>query len=686
MFKNFDITVDTTKEVRNQAITINTNDLQTIKFSISVTQLGEPVYLTDSTVRLAIKKPDEKTVCQDCTILDGGNGKCEIILEKQAYSVPGLYLVEVMIYYSADKISVTGKFSYTVNKGILEVGVLESTNEFQTNNQTITDVEGIVVDLRDNGKGIDAQARYALEGQALQLADLATKEDIDDIVISAKKIGLIANDSSKASQNTTLLNTYLATNTKTDILFLSKDYYFNNTITVTASNRLIGKSATRFFISSLTSDFIFIKPYASIEKLKLMLPTSYTGVGIVLKDNDYTQWNSTAYMHYIRDVFIRGDASTLTATGILLEAKVGYNISNFSCYNTTIMNCAVGVKVIGNEDNSTDGWANGIFFDNVFTQNCTRGIYNTGSGNRFIFSHQCTKLGEEAIYCGGRENTFIGMIWDAKDLQRIIYLSPESKSNFIVGKQLTPNIVQQHVLDLGADNILIGYKNSIPQVTGGYIYDNNGNYLNDNWADFYGSYSNVLNFMDKIGTVNLRLGASSIISGSVDSLFKGDGLTLANTTSASPIVIEIIFDSVIDYVPQFGITFRSGKHARGVKIEYATTIAGSYITSRDVTDNFKNNISVFTSSHGRGIGKLKFTLYDGLINSTLNPNREISIGSIFLYSRGRMGNYYLAKTGGDVYGDIVLSTGKGIIVKTPDGLNKYRIGVDNDGNIVATKL
>ncbi|WP_258831442.1 BppU family phage baseplate upper protein [Peribacillus frigoritolerans] len=175
MFKNFDIAVDTTKGVRNQAISVNTNDLQTLQFSFTITQSGVPIDLTGATVRLAVKKPDKNTVFQDCTITDALTGKCEIILDTQAYIVPGLHPVELMIYYAVDKVSVTGRFSYTANKGILDDGSIVSTNEFQAINQALTDVENIVVDLRDNGTGIDAQARSDLETVTTQLVETADK-------------------------------------------------------------------------------------------------------------------------------------------------------------------------------------------------------------------------------------------------------------------------------------------------------------------------------------------------------------------------------------------------------------------------------------------------------------------------------------------------------------------------------
>lgn len=173
MFKNFEVTVDTVKSVKNQQFAVNTNDLQSLKFLISITQSGAPLDLTGASVRLAIKKPDKLTVFQDCTITDAAAGKCEIVLDTQAYIVPGLHVAEVMVYFTVDEVSVSGRFSYVANKGILDDETVESTNELQSINQAIADVEAVVDDLRQNGTGIDAQARADLVTVASDLAQKA---------------------------------------------------------------------------------------------------------------------------------------------------------------------------------------------------------------------------------------------------------------------------------------------------------------------------------------------------------------------------------------------------------------------------------------------------------------------------------------------------------------------------------
>lgn len=174
MFKNFPVTVDTAQKSKLSNISVNSNDLNTLKLSITINQFDKPIDLTDATVRIAIVKPDNKTVFQDCTITDPTIGICEVVLETQAFIVAGVYIAEVMIYYGTDKIAVTGRFSYSVSKGILDNSTLESTNDWQSINQAIANAEGILNDLRENGTAIDAQARAEIETVTTQLADTAS--------------------------------------------------------------------------------------------------------------------------------------------------------------------------------------------------------------------------------------------------------------------------------------------------------------------------------------------------------------------------------------------------------------------------------------------------------------------------------------------------------------------------------
>ncbi|MGV2443024.1 UNVERIFIED_CONTAM: DUF2479 domain-containing protein, partial [Bacillus sp. ATCC 13368] len=171
MFKNFPVIVDTVQKSKLNNIVVNSNDLKTFKLTITINQFNKHIDLTGATVRIAIVKPDNKTVFQDCTITDPITGLCEVVLDTQAFIIAGVYIAEVMIYFGTDTVAVTGRFSYSVSKGILDNSTVESTNDWQAINQAIDAAEGILIDLRENGTGIDVQARSELETVTTQLAD-----------------------------------------------------------------------------------------------------------------------------------------------------------------------------------------------------------------------------------------------------------------------------------------------------------------------------------------------------------------------------------------------------------------------------------------------------------------------------------------------------------------------------------
>jgi phosphotransferase system IIA component len=144
--KTYNVLLDTKESISNPAFHVNTNDLKTVKLTILINQDKEPLDLTGATVRLAVKKPDRKTVLQDCTIVDPLTGSCEIILSTQAYAVEGSYAAEVMVYFEADTVAVTSSFNYTAKKGILNDDTIESTNEWQSITQAIADTEAVLAE------------------------------------------------------------------------------------------------------------------------------------------------------------------------------------------------------------------------------------------------------------------------------------------------------------------------------------------------------------------------------------------------------------------------------------------------------------------------------------------------------------------------------------------------------------
>jgi lysophospholipase L1-like esterase len=232
--KIYNVLLDTKDDVKNPAFVVNTNDLKTVKINLLINQDGDPLDLTGATVRLAVKKPDKTTVLQDFTVIDALAGSCEIVLNTQAYVIDGKYDAEVMVYYGVDTVAVTGRFSYQAVKGILDDGTVESTNEWQSINQAIADAEAILVDLRTNGTGVDAQAR----------ADLVESAKKTDMILSVKQYGAVADG---ISNDTTFFNSF-ESSVKGQVVDLGnktyvvdsipkKNAYFNGIFKVSGSTR-----------------------------------------------------------------------------------------------------------------------------------------------------------------------------------------------------------------------------------------------------------------------------------------------------------------------------------------------------------------------------------------------------------------------------------------------------------------
>lgn len=169
MNKTFKITVDTQKTVQNPSFHVNTNDLRTVHLLMSVQSNGKPVNLEDAQVRIAVLKPDKKTVFQDVVVVDAASGLCEVILDSQAYVVPGEHTAELMIYFVGERVSVTGRFNYRAISGILSDETVESQNEYQAINKLVLDAETAA----QNAKQSENNAKQAETNAVNAAAQLA---------------------------------------------------------------------------------------------------------------------------------------------------------------------------------------------------------------------------------------------------------------------------------------------------------------------------------------------------------------------------------------------------------------------------------------------------------------------------------------------------------------------------------
>ena len=207
MQKLFRVTVDISKKIPAPAFEVNTNDLKSVKLEITITNGQSLLDLTGVTPRINIRKPDNEVIFQDCEIVDAKAGKVQIVLENQAYLVPGTHTAEIACYKGSEITAITGTFSYKSIKGIMNDQAVESKSEFTAIDRKLVDVQEILEDVRENGTGIDAQARKELQNVTTQLAETSKKLTTKFMHVSADDvINLFQDLTEKANTYTSIFN------------------------------------------------------------------------------------------------------------------------------------------------------------------------------------------------------------------------------------------------------------------------------------------------------------------------------------------------------------------------------------------------------------------------------------------------------------------------------------------------
>lgn len=218
MFKVFSIELDIQRQVSNYYFSVSSNDLNTIRLDFIVKSGGNPFDLTNKFVRLAIKKPDGTTVLISGGVTNDLQGKCEVILSRQANLVPGKHEAEIMIFEGSETVAVTSKFNYEVKKSVISDKDIKSSSDYPALNAAIQAGEMLqeidianVIEAGERVDGIQQQFNAAkkpegdapfaslaarlndsdkkLKSNAAQLAD--TTQDIKDRGINIKSFGAI---------------------------------------------------------------------------------------------------------------------------------------------------------------------------------------------------------------------------------------------------------------------------------------------------------------------------------------------------------------------------------------------------------------------------------------------------------------------------------------------------------------
>ncbi|WP_341323347.1 hypothetical protein NSQ62_07705 [Solibacillus sp. FSL H8-0523] len=476
--------------------------------------------------------------------------------------------------------------------------------------------------------------------------------------ITAESIGIVPNNSSRAQHNVTMLNNFLSANSEKSIVFGDNEYYFNDTIILTNSNALLGTHSTELLLTVTNKEFIDFNPMCRLENMRLSVPRGHDKIAIIIHNKDFmTPFWDHGFISSIRDIFIFAHAQTMATTGISIKSESDFNATGITIHNVYIMNCLTGIEIF----NIGTGWSNGIFCEDIYLLGCRYGIRNTGDGNRFTFTFQFrmpeVAQDDKAIICGGSHNNFTGMIWDApkNDYFITILFTSQSGYNVVSGMGFSVTYILTHIADYGRSNNIVTAENDYaysPQIADNYSYDSDNNWIISRWTNFKGLYSNVLWNANKFATVNTNLGSGVLWYGNLDDFFTMNKVTISPVTASNPMVIEIILPTIYYGVPEMGITFNDGLIPKNVKIEYSSSLNGSYTTVIDTIDNRNSCVRSLISMIGANVAKMKITLSEGIYNAALNPNSVIGIGTIYMYSNNHMGNYYVNSRGGEIYGSI----------------------------------
>ena len=159
----------------NQKIKFHKNDRLTSIIAVKLNADGYDIDLTNKTIDIYIKKPDDKKVYSSMQVADAEQGILYIELPTQALTAAGTCTVELRIQES-DEVRIPASFTYNVIDSIIDDSAIESTNEFSALTDKINEVNKILEEGIDGIEG--PQGPQGPKGDAFTYDDF-TQEQLE---------------------------------------------------------------------------------------------------------------------------------------------------------------------------------------------------------------------------------------------------------------------------------------------------------------------------------------------------------------------------------------------------------------------------------------------------------------------------------------------------------------------------
>lgn len=175
--KIYNVIIDLVNESKNKVpqITFNKNDRLTSIIAVKLNADGYDIDLTNKTIDIYIKKPDDKKVYSSMQVADAEQGILYIELPTQALTAAGTCTVELRIQES-DEVRIPASFTYNVIDSIIDDSAIESTNEFSALTDKINEVNKILEEGIDGIEG--PQGPQGPKGDAFTYDDF-TQEQLE---------------------------------------------------------------------------------------------------------------------------------------------------------------------------------------------------------------------------------------------------------------------------------------------------------------------------------------------------------------------------------------------------------------------------------------------------------------------------------------------------------------------------